>query len=380
MIYLDNSATTKPYNEVIQSFTKVATTYYGNPSSLHQFGVQAENLLSRSREQVAELLHVSSNEIIFTSGGTEGNNLAIKGVAMQYKSRGQHIITTNIEHDSVHEPFKQLEALGFNVTYVPVDSSGFVSPAAIESAITDETILVSVMHVNNEIGTIQPIEEIGQMLTNYSKVLFHVDHVQGVGKVPLSLANHKIDLCTLSGHKIHGLKGTGILYKRNGVQLHPLLSGGSQEMQHRSGTENVPGIVAFAKALRLTFEHAAQNQQKMQKIKAELMDKLSAHERITINTPNEHSAPHIINFTAQGIKGEVFVHALEEKGVFVSTTSACSSKRKKPSKTLLAIGKNYEEADQSIRLSLSGLNDYNEVTPIINAIFTVIEDLKKVMR
>ncbi|TYR82144.1 cysteine desulfurase [Priestia megaterium] len=380
MIYLDNSATTKPYDEVIQSFMKVATTYYGNPSSLHQFGVQAENLVTRSREQVADLFRVLPAEIIFTSGGTEGNNLAIKGVAMQYRNRGQHIITTAIEHDSVHEPFKQLEQIGFTVTYLPVSQEGFVKVADVEQAITDETILVSIMHVNNEIGTIQPVAEIGQLLQKHPKILYHVDHVQGIGKVPLSLKQSYIDLCTISGHKIHGLKGTGVLYCRQGVELYPLLSGGAQELQRRSGTENVAGIVSFAKALRLTVENASKNTHKMNEMKKELIERLQGHERIMINTPSHLSAPHIINFTAKGIKGEVFVHALEEQGVFVSTTSACSSKRKKPSKTLLAIGKSYEQADQSIRLSLSSFNEHHEITPAVHAIFTAMNQLKEIMR
>ncbi|UZW67256.1 cysteine desulfurase [Priestia flexa] len=379
MIYLDNSATTKPYDEVIQSFTKVATTYYGNPSSLHQFGVQAENLMTKSREQVGQLLHVSPKEIIFTSGGTEGNNMAIKGTAMKYRNRVRHIITTAIEHDSVHEPFKQLQELGFDVTYLPVSREGFVDPHDLKDAITAETILVSIMHVNNEIGTIQPIEEIGKILKEYPTVLYHVDHVQGIGKVPLSLRGAHIDLCTISGHKIHGLKGTGILYISQGVELSPLISGGAQELQKRSGTENVPGVVSFAKAMRLTMEHASKNSNKMKKMQSELKSQLEKHERIIMNTPAEGAAPHILNFTVKGIKGEVFVHALEEKGVFVSTTSACSSKRQKPSKTLLGMGKSYEEADQSIRISLSHFNDFNEITPTVNAIFTVIEELKKVM-
>ncbi|WP_110114123.1 cysteine desulfurase family protein [Bacillus sp. CGMCC 1.16541] len=380
MIYLDNSATTKPYKEVVDSFVKVSSTYYGNPSSLHKFGVQAENLLTHAREQVASILDAKFNEIIFTSGGTEGNNLAIKGVALQHQGRGKHIITTTIEHDSVHEPFKQLEQLGFSVTYIPVNEDGMVKPSDVEKALTDETILVSVIHVNNEVGMIQPVKEIGQLLKAYPKVIYHVDHVQGFGKVPLNIKQAHIDLCTISGHKIHGLKGTGVLYVRDGITLFPLLSGGSQELQKRSGTENVAGIVAFAKALRLTTQHQAEHIDKMNGIKEKLIKSVSHHEHIIINTQLTHSAPHIINMTIRGIKAEVLVHSLEEKGIFVSTTSACSSKTKKPSKTLVAMGRSMSDADQAIRISLSHLNNENDVKAIVEALITTIDELKKVMR
>ena len=212
MIYFDNSATTKPFPEVIDSFVKVSADYFANPSSLHAFGGQAEKLLSQARTQAAKLLSVKSNELIFTSGGTEGNNLAVKGSALFYKNRGKHVITTEIEHPSVKEPFKQLEAIGFDVTCIPVDSNGRVNVTDIEQAIRHDTILVSVMHVNNEVGSIQPIKEIGRLLQNYPKIVFHVDHVQGIGKVPLKLNECHIDLCTISAHKFHGLKGTGLLY------------------------------------------------------------------------------------------------------------------------------------------------------------------------
>ncbi|MFC3883244.1 cysteine desulfurase family protein [Bacillus songklensis] len=380
MIYLDNSATTPPYPEVVDSFSKVSTHYYGNPSSLHQFGMEAENLLTRAREQMAELLGVQSKEIIFTSGGTEGNNLAIKGVAFQYQTRGKHIVTTTIEHDAVHRPLQQLEQLGFDVTYVPVDQHGFVSTEDIESAIRPDTILVSVIHVNNEIGSVQPVIEIGKMLKKHPKVVFHVDHVQGVGKVPLNIREANIHLCTISGHKFHGLKGTGALYIKEGVVLSPLLSGGSQEFQLRSGTENVAGAVALAKALRLTMDHYQKNVHRISAMKEQLIKALEKHDGIVVNTPVEHSAPHIVNITVKGLKAEVFLHSLEKKGIFVSTTSACSSKKKQPSKTLLAMGRSEEEADQAIRISFSYLNIEEDVNYIIQSIFTSIEQLKEVMR
>src|SRR5690625_1869009 len=243
MIYLDNSATTKPDPSVLNSFYKVSNQYFGNPSSIHELGGEVEKLHNRAREQAAQLLQVNTDEIVFTSGGTEGNNLAIKGIAWKHQQRGKHIITSSVEHSSVYETCKRLEELGFHITYLPVDQSGVINIEQLEQAITSETILVAVMHVNNEIGTIQPIIEIGNILKKYPKVFFHVDAVQSFGKVPLTLQNTGIDLSTFSGHKIHGLKGTGMLYIRNGTTVFPLLHGGGQEDGFRSGTENVAGNV-----------------------------------------------------------------------------------------------------------------------------------------
>jgi cysteine desulfurase len=377
---LDNSATTPPYQEVIESFSKVSSRYYGNPSSLHQFGAEAENLLTRARHQVSDLLGVHPKEIVFTSGGTEGNNLAIKGAAFQYQKRGKHIITTLIEHDAVHEPIKQLEAFGFDVTYISVDENGFVNPDDIQSAIRMDTVLVSVIHVNNEIGSIQPIKDIGKMLQNYPKIIFHVDHVQGVGKVPLNIQEANIHLCTISGHKFHALKGMGVLYIKEGIQLSPLFSGGAQEFQLRSGTENVAGAVSLAKALRMTMDQYETNMETMTNMRETLRNGLKSIEGVIVNTPETQAAPHILNFTVKGMKAEVLLHSLEEKGIFVSTTSACSSKKKQPSKTLLAMGRSEEEANAAIRLSLSYMNINDNLDYIIQSISQSIEQLKKVMR
>lgn len=379
MIYLDNSATTQPYKEVIDSFVKVSTDYFGNPSSLHGLGGQAERLLSRSREQVATLLNVSPKEIVFTSGGTEGNNMAIKGVAFQYQNRGKHIITTEIEHDSVHQPFKQLEEWGFDVTYLSVNEEGLISVEELKNSLREDTILVSVIHVNNETGVIQPIDEIGHMLDEYPKAIFHVDHVQGIGKVPLDFKKASIDLLTLSGHKFHGLKGTGVLYAREGIKLAPLLSGGEQESHFRSGTENVPGVVALAKALRMTLENADDKNERIKKLRKILVGQLSDQRHLTINSPS-HGAPHILNVTFHGMKAEVFVHALEDKGIYVSTTSACSSKKKSPSKTLLAMGKKREDADQAIRISLSYQTTQEDAEKAATAILQAVEELKEVVK
>ncbi len=258
MIYFDNSATTKPFSEVIHSYVKVSTDFFGNPSSLHQIGGMAEQLLTQARNQIGKLLKVKPAEILFTSGGTESNNLAIKGTAIMYRSRGKHIITTEVEHPSVRETMEQLKQLGFKITYIKPDKEGRIRPLDIKQALREDTILVSVIHVNNEVGTIQPIKEIGQLLKNYPKVLFHVDHVQGAGKVPLDFHVADIDLASISGHKFHGLKGTGALFIREGVRISPLLSGGGQESKLRSGTENVAGIVAMAKALRMTLDRYAE--------------------------------------------------------------------------------------------------------------------------
>lgn len=380
MIYFDNSATTKPYKEVLDSFMKVSADFFANPSSLHSFGGQAEKLLTTAREQVAKLLNVKSGEIFFTSGGTESNNLAIKGAAFQHRNRGRHIITTKIEHPSVRDAAAQLENIGFKITYLPVDQSGRVSVSDVEQAIRKDTILVSIMHVNNEVGTIQPIQEIGALLKDYPSILFHVDAVQGIGKVPLSFSESGIDLCSISAHKVHGLKGTGALYIREGVKLAPLFSGGNQERKLRSGTENVAGFVAMAKALRLMMMKRDTGVKSMKTINELLRYELAKIGGITINSPVEHSAPHILNFSLRGIKSETFIHALEQKDIFVSTTSACSSKKKAPSNTLLAMGVSEEMAESGIRLSLSFENTEQEAQKVIKAIGDTVNQLGKVMK
>lgn len=380
MIYFDNSATTKPYREILDSFTKVSLDYFGNPSSLHNLGVQAENLLSRARNQTAELLNVKPAEILFTSGGTESNNLAIKGTAMKYRSRGKHIITTNIEHASVYAAMEQLAELGFEISYVKVNSKGIIELENLEKAIRPDTILVSVIHVNNEVGTVQPIKEIGRLLEEHPKVMFHVDHVQGVAKVPLDLHDCRIDFCSFSGHKFHGLKGTGALYMREGVSISPLLSGGSQELRVRSGTENVAGMVAMSKALRFSLEKHQQQLPNMLKIHDYLRKELSNITGVTIHTPTEQIAPHILNFSVKGFKAEVFVHFLEQKGIFISTTSACSSKKKAISKTLLAMGIPDEVAESAVRVSLSYESTMQEAETFIAAVSIAIKQLGEVMK
>lgn len=380
MIYFDNSATTKPYKEVLNSFLKVSEDFFGNPSSLHRIGGQAEKLLQQARGQVAKLLNVKETEILFTSGGTESNNLAVKGVALAHRERGRHIITTGMEHASIHNAMMQLETLGFEITYINPDSHGFISTEAIEKEMRDDTILVSIIHVNNEVGTIQPIEEIGSMLKKYPKAIFHVDHVQGVGKVPLNFYNSGIHLSTISGHKFHGLKGTGVLFVKEGIRLSPLFSGGNQEWKQRSGTENVAGMVALSKALRMTLEQRKEKLNQMIAALERLRDGISQIKEISIHTPKENSAPHILNFSVKGLKAETFVHALEEKDIYVSTTSACSSKKKAASKTLLAMGVSAVDAESAIRISLSYSNTVEEAEQTVKAIAEAVKHLSEVVK
>ncbi|TYS69075.1 cysteine desulfurase [Sutcliffiella horikoshii] len=378
MIYLDNSATTKPYKEVLDSFLKVSSEYFGNPSSLHSLGGEAEMLLNRSRETIASLLQVHHKEVIFTSGGTESNNLAIKGCALSKRNIGKHIVTTAIEHPSVTNAMKDLEKEGFEVTILPVDKEGRITVKQVEDALRKETVLVSIIHVNNETGVIQPIEEIGEVLINYPNVSFHVDHIQGIGKVPLRM--DVIDLCSLSAHKFHGLKGNGVLIAKNGVKLHPLFSGGDQEWTLRSGTENVAGIVAMTKALRMTLENSENCLSDLTAMKDYLLDELVQIHGVYIHTPNIQSAPHIVNFSVPGIKSEVLVHALGNKNIYVSTTSACSSKRKAPSKTLMAMGVTRQQAESAIRISMTYSTTKEELRLLIKELIQAINTIKEVTR
>ncbi len=379
MIYFDNSATTKPYKEVIETYVKVSEEYYGNPSSLHSLGKEAEMLLDQGRDQIAKLLKVNKKEIVFTSGGTEGNNLAIKGTALQHKSRGRHLITTKVEHASNYETFNQLEKLGFAVTYLNVNQFGEISLEELKQELRNDTILVSLIHVNNELGTIQPIKEVGELLRTYPKVYFHVDHVQGMTKVPLSFKDCHIDLGTISGHKFHGPKGTGVLYVRQGVKLTSLFSGGVQEQNFRAGTENIPGYVAMAKALRLSMEKYVANKQHLKQLRDQLIKLLQEIDGIVLNSPID-GAPHIINFSLPGIKPEVLIQALSKQKIYVSTKSACSSKLAEPSRILMATGMGDERAESAVRVSFSFENTVEEVNKFVIALKGISSQLKHVMR
>jgi cysteine desulfurase len=380
MIYLDNSATTKPYKEVLDIFLTVSEKYFANPSSLHSKGGEAENLLTAARKSISALLDVQPSEIVFTSGGTEGNNIAIKGIAFQHQNRGKHLITTAVEHASSYESFQYLETQGFEVTYLPVDEAGVVSIEDLKEALRPETVLVSMLHVNNETGTIQPIEEIGKILKEHKKIFFHVDNVQGIGKVPLQLKEWGIDLCTISAHKIHGLKGTGLLYIKNGVTLSALFTGGEQEYRKRAGTENVAGIASMAKALRLTLDEMRIKKEKMLEVKQVFTEGLKNIEGVELNTPEKHSAPHIVNFSVEGIKPEVLIHALDKRNIFVSTRSACSSKQGGASRILLEMGLDERRASTAIRISTSYDNTLEEAKNTLKVLEEEILNFKKVMR
>ncbi len=380
MIYLDNSATTKPYKEVVDTFVKVSTTYFGNPSSLHSLGMQAEELMLEARSRIAGLLGVKASEIIFTSGGTEGNNLAIKGAAYARQKRGKHLITTIVEHPSVYETFQQLEKEGYEVTYLPVDQEGRVNAEQVIAAIRPDTILVSIIHVNNETGAIQPIEEIGKQLRAYPRVIFHVDHVQGISKVPLSFKQGNIDLCTCSAHKFHGMKGTGFLFVREGLRLASLLHGGDQENQLRAGTENVAGIVAMAKALRLAEEQAKEKYTQLCELKNQFVNELIKIEGVMVNTPMEKIAPHIVNFSIPYTKPEVVVQSLTAKHIYVSTKSACSSKLSEPSRVLSAMGVGEERAQTGIRVSFSYETTADELKTLLQELNALIPELLEVVK
>ncbi len=379
MIYLDNSATTIPDPSVVESFQKTTEQYFANPSSIHQLGGTVEKLLETARRQAASILRVEPDEIIFTSGGTEGNNLAVKGIAFEHRNRGKHIITTAVEHPSVEEACLSLERSGFEVTVLPVDRYGVVAVEDVKKAIRDDTILVSVMHVNNEIGSIQPIEEIGKLLENYPKVHFHVDAVQSFGKVPLSLRESGIDLCTFSGHKIHGLKGTGILYVKKGTRLFPLLHGGGQENEVRPGTENVAGAVSFVRAMRLIKEQEQENKDHLQALHDRLWNAFENIDGLHINSP-ENGAPHILNVSVPGIKPEVIIHMLGEKDIFISTKSACSSKQQDESKILVACGFSRDIAISGLRISLTYHNTVEEIERFLQALKEAVAQFKKVLR
>ncbi|MBF2704019.1 cysteine desulfurase [Listeria welshimeri] len=379
MIYFDNSATTKPNDAVLETYTKVASNYFANPSSLHRFGAKSKELLDTSRKQIATMLGVLSEEIIFTSGGSEGNNLAIKGLAYSYKNRGNHIITSRIEHPSVRIVMEELESNGFRVTYLQVNKNGVIDLEELKAALTKETILISIMGVNNQVGSIQPLQEIGETIANREHTFFHVDFVQGIGKVPLEIGQMAIDLLTFSGHKFHALRGTGVLFKKKNIHLHPEILGGGQEMGYRSGTENLAGGVALAKALRLALENE-QNTSELIEIRDYLLSEIAYMPDMTVHTKKSVAAPHIICFSAKGHRGEVLVHALEKEDIYISTTSACSSKQKLASSTLKAMGVTDEEATGAVRVSLSYENRLSEAKIFIQKLQEIIENLNKVVK
>lgn len=363
MIYLDNSATTAIAPEVLDTYVKTSQKIIGNPSSLHELGNQAQRLLFESRKQIAQLLGVAPGEIAFTSGGTEGDNWVVKGTALAKKSFGKHILISAVEHPAVEQSAAQLAELGFEVEILPVDKQGFVDVEALRRKIRKDTILVSVMAVNNEIGAIQPIQAISEVLADFPSAHFHVDAVQAIGKVPTSSwLTERVDFATFSAHKFHGPRGVGFIYWKEGRKLQALLSGGGQENNQRSGTENLPAIVAMARALRLLFVDSPLKNQHIKTNRDYLAQSLVTYPDVTLYTDvTSNFAPHILCFGIRDIRGEVVVHALEEKEIFISTTSACSSRKKVPSSTLHAMGLADWEAKTAVRVSLDEKNTMAEM-------------------
>lgn len=379
MIYFDNSATTKPYPEALATYTEVATRIWGNPSSLHNLGSQATRILEASRKQIAELIGKKADEIYFTSGGTEGDNWILKGVAFEKAPYGKHIIVSDIEHPAIKESAAWLMTQGFEVDYAPVDARGFVKVDALASLLRPDTTLVSIMAVNNEIGSIQPIHEIAALLEDRPTVSFHVDAVQALAKVATEVyLPERVDFATFSSHKFHGLRGVGFVYIKEGKKITPLLTGGGQEKEMRSTTENVAGIAATAKALRLAMENQEAFASKTQQMKEVIRKELANYPDVTIFSGEDHFAPHILTFGIKGVRGEVVVHAFEEFDIYISTTSACSSKAGKPAGTLIAMGVDKSIAQTAVRLSLDLENDMSQVEQFLTKFKLIYEQTRKV--
>lgn len=379
MIYFDNSATTKPYPEALATYTEVVTRIWGNPSSLHNLGSQATRILEASRKQIAELIGKKAEEIYFTSGGTEGDNWILKGVAFEKAPYGKHIIVSDIEHPAIKESAAWLKTQGFEVDYAPVDARGFVKVDALASLLRPDTTLVSIMAVNNEIGSIQPIHEIAALLEDRPTISFHVDAVQALAKVETKVyLPERVDFATFSSHKFHGLRGVGFVYIKEGKKITPLLTGGGQEKEMRSTTENVAGIAATAKALRLAMENQEAFASKTQQMKEVIRKELANYPDVTIFSGEDHFAPHILTFGIKGVRGEVVVHAFEEFDIYISTTSACSSKAGKPAGTLIAMGVDKSVAQTAVRLSLDLENDMSQVEQFLTKFKLIYEQTRKV--
>ncbi|HEL2308494.1 TPA: cysteine desulfurase [Streptococcus suis] len=379
MIYFDNAATTQVYPEVLKTYTEVATKIWGNPSSLHSLGSQATRILEASRKQIAELLGQDSKEIFFTSGGTEGDNWVIKGVAFEKAHLGKHIIVSAIEHPAVKESALWLKTQGFEVDLAPVNAQGFVDVSALESLIRPDTTLVSIMAVNNEIGAIQPIQEISQLLADKPTISFHVDAVQAIGKVPTErYLTDRVDFASFSGHKFHSVRGVGFVYVKSGKKIAPLLTGGGQESDKRSTTENVAGIAATAKALRLTLDKAVDSQKRLAAMKQILVDELNKYQDVTVFSGKEDFVPSIVTFGIKNIRGEVIVHAFEDHQIYISTTSACSSKAGKPAGTLIAMGVPQKLAQTAVRISLDDDNDMGQIEQFLTIFKQIYQNTQKV--
>lgn len=377
-IYLDNGATTRVLPKVRDEMVKVLMDDYGNPSAMHTKGVEAEKYLKNTRKIIADSLKVDIGEIYFTSGGTEGNNIAIIGTALANQRAGKHLITTKVEHASVSEAFYYLESIGFEVTYLPVDGKGFISLEKLSEAIREDTILVSVMCVNNEIGTVEPVQEIAKIIKEKNpKTLFHVDAVQAYGKMHLYPKRWKIDLMTISGHKIHAPKGTGALFIRQKVKVKPLVYGGHQERGMRSGTENVPGIAGLGVAARWIQDGLDERSEKIRDVKEYFISSVMEIENLKNNSGE---APHVASISFRGVRSEVLLHALEERNIYVSAGAACSNNKKGTSNTLVAIGLTKEEKESTLRFTFSCFNTKEEVDEVVKVLKEIVPMLRRFTR
>lgn len=379
--YLDNSATTKPYDEVIDYMSEMMKFHYGNPSSMHRIGVDAELKIKQIKQSILKSLHVTDGEILFTSGGTEANNLAILGTAGIIQKRRPEVITIVTEHKSVLAPMKVLEERGHTVTYVSVDARGRVDVESVLAAITPRTGLISMMMVNNETGTIQPIEALCKALKKLKEPpVLHVDAVQAYGKMPIELKRLGIDLLTASGHKIHGPKGIGFLYVKKGVRLNPIIFGGGQQHDIRPGTENTYGIYGLSKAVDLQFSDLKGRMAYMNGLKARFMDRMAQAVPEAVCHSVLEDAPHIVNMSFPGIRGEVLLHQLESQGVFVSTGSACNSKNKQYSHVLQAMGLTQPQMESAIRFSFSVMNTESEIDYAVEQVKGAYESLYAIIK
>ena len=378
-VYLDNSATTRPYSEVVGVVADIMQNNYGNPSSLHRMGKKAEDLLTESRAVLAKSISATEGEFYFTSGGTESNNTAIIGYATANKREGMRVITQVSEHASVLEPFKHLEALGFDVVYIGVDEQGFPKLDELKNALNDETILMSFMYVNNETGAIFPIEAIAEMKPG-KKCALHVDAVQAYGKIPVNVKKTCVDMLSISAHKIHGPNGIGGLYIKQGLKVNSIVFGGSQEKGLRSGTENIASAAGFAKASQLKCSAIDEDSEKISLLKQRLKTGLcSAIENVVVNSP-ENSVCSVLNVSFPGVKSEVLLHVLESKGIYVSTGSACNSRKKKYSYVLSEMGLKDNIIDSAVRFSLSVFNTEEEIDYCVEVLRKEIPLLRKIMK
>jgi cysteine desulfurase len=377
-IYLDYAATTPVRKEVIREMLPYLNQKYGNASSLHSFGREAKAALENSRLKIAEILNAKENEIIFTSGGTESDNLAIKGFVYANKDKGNHIITSSIEHHAVLNTMKELEKEGFKVTYLPVNKHGEVNPSDVENAITKDTILISIMHANNEIGTIQPIERIGKIANKHS-IAFHSDAVQSFGHIPTDVNSLNVDLLSISSHKIEGPKGVGALYVRDGIKLKPLFTGGAHEFNKRAGTENVAGIVGFARAAELVHKEMKKESIRLSKLRDKLIKSiLSSVKGSRLNGHPTKRLPNNVNFGFVGVEGEALLLMLDSLGIAASTGSACSSHDLSPSHVLLAIDPDPVKAHGSLRLTLGRETTASDINYVIKVLPDVVERIRKI--